>query len=270
VALAVLLLIFGTQSALAAPEELHYIGSSTVGSILQGGAAEAFTAKSSIKFAAIEVIGSGKGIKALLDGKTSLAGASRPLKAEEKKQRLIGTVIGYDAIAIFVHASNPVTNLSKEQLKGIFTGAIKNWKDVGGNDAPITPNTEIQGEKRATIEMFTELALDGAAHGKGFKEIGLPRDQLVDLASNPNAICSVSLGLLATIPADLRSMVKPVAINRIEPTDIHVKSGAYLISRPLLLVTHGLPKGQVKEFISFMLSQDGQALVRKSFVPVRK
>lgn len=268
--------LFALFSMVSAPlalaaEELRYSGSSTIGtSILLAGAEEAFAKKSGIKFAAIDQPGSGKGIQALLDGKTPLAGASRPLKAEEKKQKLIGTIIGYDAIAVFVHASNPVTNLSKEQLKGIFTGAITNWKEVGGKDAPITPNTEIQGDKRATMEMFTELVLDGAAHGKGFKEIDLPRDQIVDLASNPNAICSVSLGLLAAVPADLRGKVKPVSVNGLEPTDSNVQSGAYLISRPLLLVTQGLPKGQVKEFIGYMLSAEGQAIVSKNFVAVRK
>jgi phosphate transport system substrate-binding protein len=268
--LAAILSFFCTPFALAT-EELRYIGSSTIGtSVIKAGAADAFAKKSGSRFAAIEEPGSGKGIQALLEGKTSLAGASRPLKEEEKRQKLIGTTIGYDAIAIFVHASNPIANLSKEQLKGIFTGSIKNWKEVGGKDAPITPNTEIQGDKRATIEMFTELALDGAAHGKGFKEIDLPRDQIVEVAGDPNAICSVSLGLLAAVPADQRAKVKAVSINGLEPNDANVQSGAYLISRPLLLVTRGLPKGEAKEFISFMLSPEGQTVVAKNFVPARR
>jgi phosphate transport system substrate-binding protein len=256
---------------MAADQGLRYVGSSTIGtSILRAGAVDAFAKKSGIKFTAVDEPGSGKGIQELLQGNTTLAGASRPLRAEEKQQRLIGSIIGYDAIAVFVHASNPVTNLTKEQLKGIFTGAITNWKEVGGKDARITPNTEIQGAKRATMEMFTELVLDDAAHGKGFREIDLPRDQIVDLAANPNAICSVSLGLLAAVPADLRSKVKVVAVNGQEPTDSNGQSGSYLISRPLLLVTKGLPAGQVKDFISFMLSPEGQAIVSKNFVAARR
>lgn len=257
--------------SLATAKELQYVGSSTIGSaVLQAGAAEAFSKKSGIKFSTINISGSGKGIQALMEGKTPLAGVSRPLKAEEKKAKLIGTTIGYDGIAVFVAAGNPVSGFTKEQLKGIFTGAIKNWQEVGGQDAPITPNTEILNGKRATVEMFQEMVLDGARYGTGFKEVDLPRDQLIDLAGNPNGICSVSLGLLATLPADLRSKLKAVAVNGVEPTENNVRSGAYLISRPLLLVTQGLPKGEAKEFISFMLSPEGQKIVAINFVPVRK
>ncbi len=120
------------------------------------------------------------------------------------------------------------------------------------------------------MEMFTELVLDGAAHGKGFKEIDLPRDQIVYLATNPNSICSVSLGLLAAVPAELKKKVKAIAIGNVEPTDSNVQSGAYLVSRPLLLVTQGLPKDEVKEFVNFMLTSEGQGIVAKNFVPVRK
>lgn len=269
IALVVLALAATVLSAQA--EDLSYSGSSTIGTgILTAGAADAFTKKSGINFTAIEQPGSGKGIQALLDGKVLLAGASRPLKAEEKQKKLIGTTIGYDAIAVFVHKDNPVKSLTKEQLKGIFTGQIKNWKDVGGNDAPITPNTEILTGKRATIEMFQELILDGAAYGTGFKQIDLPRDQIVDLAKVPNGICGVSLGLLAAVPADLKTKVKAIALNGIAPNGNNIRSGAYLISRPLLLVTPGLAKGPAKEFISFMLSPEGQSIVAKNFVPVRK
>jgi phosphate transport system substrate-binding protein len=268
--LATLIVTLISLPALAAGD-LRYIGSSTIGTgVLQAGAAQEFTAKTGIKFAAIEQPGSGKGIQALIEGKTPLAGASRPLKVAEKKEKLIGTIIGYDAIAVFVHQSNPLQDLTKEQLKGIFTGQIKNWKEVGGSDAPIAPNTEILTGKRATVEMFQEMVLDGAAYGQDFKEIDLPRDQIVDLASNPNGICSVSLGLLAAVPGDVKDKVKPILINGVEPTEKNVQSGAYLISRPLLLVAKGLPKGEVKEFIQFMLSSDGQAIVARNFVPVRK
>lgn len=268
--LVVLTLTLGTVPVFAA-DELNYSGSSTIGTgILEAGAVAAFAEKSGIKFKSIEQPGSGKGIKALLEGKVVLAGASRPLKVEERKEKLLGTTIGYDAIAVFVHTDNPVQSLSKEQLKGIFTGQITNWKEVGGADAPISPNTEILTGKRATIEMFQEMVLDGAAYGKGFKEIDLPRDQIVDLAGNPNGICSVSLGLLASVPNDLRQRVRVIPVNGIEPSDQNIQSGAYLISRPLLLVTKGLAKGEVKKFIQFMLSAEGQAIVGKNFVAVRK
>lgn len=250
--------------------DLTYIGSSTIGTgILKAGAVDSFTKKSGKKFAAVEIPGSGKGIEALKAGKANIAGVSRPLKPEEKKSGLIGSIIGYDAVAIFVHKNNPVKNLTKEQLKGIFTGKIKNWKEVGGKNAPIVPNTEILDGKRATIEMFQDHVMDGAKYAT-FKQIDLPRDQIIEVAKDENAICSVSLGLAASLPADVKGKVRAIAVNGSEPKERNVQSGAYIISRPLLLVTNGLPKDEAKEFISFMLSPEGQSIVGKSFVPVRK
>jgi len=252
-------------------DELSYSGSSTIGmSVLDAGAVKAFEQNTGIKFKSVEQPGSGKGIQALLDGKVTLAGASRSLKPEEKAKKLLGTAIGYDAIAVFVHKNNPVKNLTKDQVKGIFAGKIKNWKEVGGKDAPIKPNTEIAGEKRATMLAFQEMAMDNAAYGAGFKEIDFPRDQIVDVAKNENAICGVSFGLLGAVSADLRGNVKAITVNGIAPSDANIQSGAYLISRPLLLVTLGLPKGDVKKFIDFMLSDEGQKIVGSNFVPVKK
>jgi len=252
-------------------DEISYSGSSTIGmSILEAGAVKAFEQKTGLKFKSIEQPGSGKGIKALLEGKVTVAGVSRKLESEEKKQNLIGTVIGYDAIAVFVNKKNPVNNLTKEQIKGIFTGKIKNWKEVGGKDAPIRVNTEIAGEMRATRLAFQEMAMDKAPYGTGFKEIDFPRDQIVEVAKDENGICSVSFGLLAAVSADLRDKAKALNVGGIDPSDKNIQSGAYPISRPLLLVTNGLPKGNVKKFIDFMLSKEGQDIVNKNFVPVRK
>ncbi len=253
-------------------DEVRYSGSSTIGqSILQAaGARRAFEAKGGAKFAALDVPGSGKGIEALLAGKANIAGASRPIKAEEKAKGVVGTVIGYDAVALFVNVDNPVNKLSKEQLKGIFTGKITNWKEVGGKDALIAVNTEIQGAKRATIEMFNELVMDKAPYGSGFKEIDLPKDQIVEVAHNPNGIGAPSLGLLSAVPRDLRAKVKVIAVDGVAPTHDTVRSGTYLASRPLNLATMGAPTGAVKAFIDFMLTPEGQVFVEKDFVGVRK
>ncbi|MCM2335064.1 MAG: phosphate ABC transporter substrate-binding protein [Anaeromyxobacteraceae bacterium] len=255
-----------------AADGLRYSGSSTIGqSILEAaGAKKAFEARSGITFASFEVPGSGKGIEALIAGKVNVAGASRPLKPAEKAAGVLGTVIGYDAVAVFVHKDNPVKDLSKEQLKAIFTGKIRNWKEVGGKDAPIAVNTEIQGAKRATMEMFNELVMDKAPYAAGFKEIDLPRDQIVEVARNPNGIGTPSLGLLAAVPADVRASVKAILVDGIGPTPEDIQSGAYLISRPLNLATMGPPKGDAKALVDFLLSPAGQAFVAKDFVPVRK
>ena len=108
-------LALAATALFAQAEDLSYSGSSTIGTgILTAGAAEVFTKKSGINFTSIEQPGSGKGIQALIDGKVLLAGASRPLKAEEKQKKLIGTIIGYDAIAVVVHKDNQLKNLTKK------------------------------------------------------------------------------------------------------------------------------------------------------------
>jgi len=259
------------QGTAFADSGLSYSGSSTIGmGILEAGAQKAYEEKTGKKFTLVEMPGSGKGLQALLDDKVTIAGVSRGLKKEERKQDLVGTEIGYDAIAIFVNASNPVQNLSKEQLKGIFTGRIRNWSEVGGSNAPIEPNTEIAGAKRATMLEFQEMVMDKAPYGEGFKQIDFPRDQIIETAKNKNAICTVSRGLLMKLSAYMRTKVKVVTVNGAGPTEADILSRAYIISRPLLLVTRGNPTGEAKRFIEFMLSPEGQKKVRINFVQVKQ
>lgn len=249
---------------------LSYSGSSTIGmGILEMGAAKAYEDKTGIKFISIEMPGSGKGIQALLDGNAAMAGVSRELTTEEIGKNLVGSVIGYDAIAVFVHSSNPVQNLSRRQLKGIFTGRIKNWKEVGGKDMPIEPNTEIADGGRATMLAFQEMAMDGAPYGTGFKQIDFPRDQIIETAKNERAICTVSRGLLVRLSSYMRTKVKVVSVNGFSPTETDILSHSYILSRPLLIVTRGKPKGEVKQFTDFLLSPEGQKKVRINFVRVK-
>jgi phosphate transport system substrate-binding protein len=255
----------------AASEELRYVGSSTIGmGVLNIGATAAFEKITGTRFVEVDNSGSGRGVEALLRGETPLAGTSRLLTAEEKKMNLIGKVIGYDAIAVFVHVDNPVESLTRRELREIFTGQITNWGQVGGRSAPIIPTTEILTGNRATVEMFQEIVMDGAKYGPGFKEIDLPRDQIIHLASEVNGICAVSVGLLATVPAEFQKKVKAVGVNGIRPNYRSIKHGAYLISRPMLLVTRGPPDGAVKDFVRFMTTGEGQGFVARNFLPVQQ
>ena len=257
------------QTAVAA-DEIRYSGSSTIGNaILDAGGMDAFQKKTGIKFASYDYPGSSKGMKALIAGNVTLGGASRALKSSEKKSGVLGTIIGYDAIGICVNAANPVNDLSKEQIKDIFTGKITNWSEVGGPDEPIRVNTEIQGEGRATMEMFQKMVLDGSAYGSGFKEIDMPRDQILEVAREPWGIGTPSVGLISAVSRDVASKVKFIAVDSFAPDAENIEMGAYLISRPLVLGTMGIPKGNVKKFITFILSPEGQTIVDKNFVPVR-
>ena len=257
-------------STTAAWGGLAYNGSSTIGmGYMQAGAASKFTGKTGINVAPILNDGTGKGLKALAEGKASLAGASRPLKPEELAQGMVPTTIGYDAIAVFVNVDNPIFNLTKAQLKGIFTGRIRNWKEVGGKDATIVPNTEILNGKRATIEMFQEMILDGEKYGNGFKQIDLPRDQIVEVSHEKYGIASVSRGLLIAMTPERRSRVKVIRVDNFNPNPTNVRSGRYPIARSLFMVTLGAPKGETKTFMDYVLSSEGQSIMKNNFVAVK-
>lgn len=256
-------LLFSAGSALAG---LTYNGSSTIGENILPEATKLFTAASGISFDSIQNDGSGKGMKAILEGKVSLAGISRAPKDSEKKEDLRFYTIGFDAVSVIVHKSNPVKSLSKDQVAGIFSGKIRNWKEVGGNDAAIVPVTEILGEKRATQVVFTEIVLGTSdlmsAYGDNHVEVDKPQDEADAVAKDPNAITAVSAAFVT-------SAHHALAVDGVAPTNENVINGTYPVSRPLNLVTPRKASKEVLEFVKFMLQPEAQAIVAKKFVPAK-
>jgi phosphate transport system substrate-binding protein len=253
----VLCVLAGSASA-----QLSYVGSSTLGETIIPEAAKAFTAKTGIPFGRIEIQGSGKGLEMVLRGEAPLAGVSRSLSSEEKQRHFYYRIIGYDAVGIFVHPTNAVTTLTKEQLKAVYTGRITNWKELGGLDAPIVLITVIAGSGRGLVNELQDNIMDGAPY----------REDRIDVERQLDAVAALapkSYGITAASPAFAQAGIKAVAIDGFAPEPQHVQSGAYLLSRPLLLVSQAHPPGEVKQFIDFMLSPEGQAIVARKFVPVR-
>lgn len=253
-----------------ASAEVIYGGSSTVAEVLNGGVVKGFEARSGAKVQVADVSGTGKGLKSLAEGKINLAGSGRVLNAEEKKSGLLGTIVGYDGLAVYVNASNPVKDLSKEQLKDIFTGKVKSWKQLGGKDVKIVPLVEPVASKRATVQMVQEQLLDGAPFAPGLREVDQLKDQVAAVARDEGGLCVASVGFLASADPAVRSGVRAIQVDSTEPSDSNIRSGAYLLSRPMLLVTKGLPGGEVKAFLDYVLSRDGQSVVERYFVAVKK
>jgi phosphate transport system substrate-binding protein len=187
---------------------------------------------------------------------------SRSLTFVEKQQRIYYQTIGYDAVAVYVHGSNPVTHLSKAELKGIYTGRIRSWKEVGGTDAPLTVLTQIWGAQRAQMVEFRDQVMDGAAYREDRREVDRQADQVAALLSEPRGITAVSLAVA-------RPGIRTVAIDGFPPDPRSIRSGAYLLSRPLLLVIPARPDPDARRFVEFMLSPEGQAIVARKFLPVR-
>ncbi len=264
-----LALALATVPALAGAQVV-YGGSSTLAeTVLQGGAVQGFEAKSGVKVR-LEDVSTGKALKALAEGKLGVAGAGRALTPEEKKAGLLGTTIGYDGVALYVHQSNPVTDLGMRQLKDLFTGKVRSWKELGGKDLAPFLLTEPLASKRATVQFVQESVLDGAPYASGIRELEHKHDQVAEVARNEGGACFASLGLIHSLPPEVRAKVRMISIDGTEPTAAHVRSGVYPLSRPMLLVTKGLPAGEVKAFVDYVLSRDGQAVVERYFVALKR
>ena len=242
--------------------QLTYVGSSTIGENIIPEAAEAFVAKTGIRFGEVQIQGSGKGLDLVLKGAAPLAGVARSLSPNEKQRRLYYQIIGYDAVSVFVHRDNPVANVTKDQLKGIFTGKITRWKQVGGRDVPIVCITQVWGAGRAQMVEFQDNAMDGAPYRKDRKEVDRQVDQVIALGAEPHGISAVSF-------ANAGPGIRALAIDGFAPEARLIRSGAYVLSRPLILVAPVPPSKEAKQFIDFMLGAEGQRIVGRKFVPLR-
>lgn len=241
--------------------------------------AEAFTAKTDIQVA-VTGGGSGTGIAALLNGTCDIAESSRKMEAEEltqAKQKGVApkeTTVATDGLAVVVHPSNPVSKLTIDQLADIFTGKIKNWKQVGGKDSKIVLlSREVNS---GTHVYFKEHVLcKGDKNSKAeFADSALlqPSSQSIadEVAQNPRAIGYYGMGYLSPKQKAI-AVGKTAAGPFVTPTMENVTKGSYSISRPLLFYTNGDPTGLAKQYIDFVLSPEGQKIVEEQeFVPVPK
>lgn len=196
--------------------------------------------------------GSTAGVKAAQTGAAQIGTVSRDLKPDEKGLKEI--VVARDGIAVIVNPGNAVGDLTLDQVKGIFTGATKNWKELGGADKPVTIITREEGS--GTRGAFEELALKG---GK-IANTALVQDSTGAVRemvhSDASAVGYISLG-------QVNDQIKPVKLSGAEPSEANVMAKTYPLVRPFLFVTQGEPAGAAREFIDFVLSAEGQELVRK-------
>lgn len=249
----ILLLPAAIESANAG--ELTYVGSSTVGKYIH----EASKVYTKSDFLIDTKSESGGGEKVGVNGGADLGGVARELNPCAISKGAMPTLIGRDAIAVIVNASNPVKNLTIVQLKGIFTGQIKNWKKVGGADAPIRALIVMEGS--ATRKVFKKVVLGGASYA-GTEMITPDARIPLHVKKDPNAIGQISFAFLSSKNKKIRPL-------KIGGQDASVANPAYPITRPLYLVTKGFPKGEAKAFIDWTLSSAGQKLVMKNFVGVK-
>lgn len=226
--------------------------------------AEAFKAKAPATKLQITGGGSGTGISALLNGTTEIAASSRPIKeAEQEKLRERHSSVGVeipvakDGVAFYVHASNPLSSLTVEQLKKIYMGDLTNWKDVGGPDAPIVVFSR---ENSSGTYVFVKDVLLGG------QDYTASAQTLPGTAAVVNAVAREKYGIGyggAAYAKGIKELKVKVDGVEVAPTVEAVQSGKYPLSRPLYFYLRNAPAGEAKAFIDFCLSPEGQAIVTK-------
>lgn len=263
----ILILSLITTLAYTENKEIVIQGSTTVLPIAQK-CAEVFMQKHPEANISVRGGGSGTGIAALIEGICDIADSSRPIKEEEIKKAKenninpVAHIIAKDGIAVIVHPTNPISKLTIDQVRDIYTGKISNWKQLGGKDQKIVVVS--RDVASGTYECFNEIVL---------KKQRVRPDALLQ-ASNMAVASTVkrtkgSIGYIGL--GYINPSVKVLNINGVEATFDTVMKGIYPISRPLFMYTNGKPEGLVKEFIEFVLGPEGQKIVEKEgFVPIKK
>jgi phosphate transport system substrate-binding protein len=246
-------------SADAMAVDLKYAGSVTLLEGVMKDAAPAFEKKTGVKIG-LSGGGSGAGIKSALAGTVDIGGVSRDLKDEEIKQGLVAYPIGWGAVGLVANKGVPLDNLSSKQIKDLLTGKVRNWKEVGGPDMAVKVVVSTPG--CACREEFQEMVMNKEPYAGD--AIISPMKTLSDtVKSTPGAI-----GPLATAVIDT-GKVKIMKVDGALPSPDNVKNRKYKASREVNLVTKGPATGKAKEFIDFMLSPEGQALMEKNFVKIK-
>jgi phosphate transport system substrate-binding protein len=198
--------------------------------------------------------GSSVGVTACNDGTVDIGAISRELKADEPQ--LVRHLLAKDGIAIVTSPGNPITGLTRAQVREIFGGTITNWSEVGGPNHSITVVAREEGS--GTRAAFEEMVMDKPEPALEIVDsaILLPSNGAVKtaVAGDSYAIGFISFGYID-------GTVKAAAIDGVAATEENAKDGSYPIVRPLYFLTKEQPAGFVKDFIDYCLSSEGQAIV---------
>ena len=217
--------------------------------------AESFMSKYPGVTITVEFIGSSAGIESVLAGSVDIGNSSRTLKDEEKLSGAVENIVAIEGIVVITDKSNKRTDLSTDQLVGIYQGGIRNWSKVGGDDEPIVVAGREAGS--GTRDAFEELLgmKDTCTYAIELSSAGAV---MAKVASIPGAIGYVSLDVLD-------DTVQILSLDGAEPTEENIKAGSYLLYRPLVMVTNGEVSAQskvVQELFAYIKSEEGQELVK--------
>lgn len=204
----------------------------------------------------VEFTGSGTGIQAAIDGTADIGNSSRALKDEELSAGLVENIVAIDGIAIITNKDVTVEDVTSEQLAKIYKGEIKNWKELGGNDAPIVVIGRESGSgTRGAFEELLEVE-DVCVYAQ---EIDSTGGVLSTVANTPGAIGYISLDVID-------DSVSVMAIDGVVASEENIVAGDYMLSRPFVMATKGEISAQselVQSFFAYIESEEGQSIIKQ-------
>lgn len=205
----------------------------------------------------VEFTGSSAGVEAVLAGRADIGNSSRSLKEEEKAAGAVENMVAADGIAVITDPGNKVTSLTAGQLADIYTGKIRNWKEVGGTDtAVVVAGREAGSGTRSTFEELLGIR-DKCRYANELDSVGA---MAARVASTPGAVGYVSFAVLD-------DTVNALAIDGVEATEENVRTGDYRLWQPFIMVTYGEIGRQseaVQRFFGYLQSEEGRRLIEKA------
>ncbi len=225
--------------------------------------------------------GSGTGIAALINGTVDLANASRAMKEREIElaskggKKPIEFTVGYDALAVYLHRDNPLDKISREKLAEIYgeNGTLDSWSQLGV-EVPGCKDQEIVRVSRqnnsGTYVYFRDAVLGQRDYKLGSRDMHGSKD-VVDLVENTPCAIGYSGFAYATEHLKLACISSEAGGSCVNPSTQSAVDGSYPIARPLLMYTLGEPSGEIKEYLDWILSEEGQCIIQqRGYAPVRK
>lgn len=237
-------------------------GSGTVMGMLQN-AAEAYMSENPGETVSVSGGGTDRAIKSLIDGTCQIAMASAEAndelmaRAQKEAVKFVRNVIAYDAIVPFVHPDNPVSDLTIEQLRKIYTGEITNWKDVGGDDSEIVLTS--RNLSSGTYEGWKLLVI-----GKGAI---LPQDTITMDSIPERTFVSQNVSAIGYCALNyIDDTVKPLAVEGIQASPDTINNGSFPLKRDLILYTREDAPPHIKRFVEYVI-ENGAAFVKPGIFP---
>jgi phosphate transport system substrate-binding protein len=281
VGIAIVALAVSMSVSAEARELIQNKGSDTLVNVAQAWA-EAYQTVDPDVAVAVTGGGSGTGIAAMINGTVDIANASRAMKQKELEQAKaqgqnpVQHVVGYDALAVFLHKDNPAKFLTIPQLAEIYgeEGTTEKWSDIG-IEIPGCKDQEIvlvsRQNNSGTYAYFRETVLGKARdYRMGTRDMHGSKD-VVDLVENTPCAIGYSGLAYATDEVKMACISKDGSDECVMPSVQSASDGSYPIARPLFMYTNGEPTGEIKKYMDFILSDEGQCIIlKKGYAPARE